>query len=252
MTNDEIEILKKRWFYRFRLPSGRETECYLHGSMSQIHDTRLAMMWEALEPLLGEDWGNVRAIDIGCNQGWFSCHLAARGCAEVWGIDLRRENIDDARLIARALRRDNIRFIQSDLRDLDPEEAGPFDVVLLFGFLHRQENPIEVIRRARALTRRVCLVETQVAPDFQPTITWGSSDLVKQGHGAFVVIDTSDEVHLQSNAPTASVSLCPNLAALIWLMEKLEFKHVRAIPPPPDSYEEHAASRRVMLAGYVD
>lgn len=74
----EEEALGKEWFYRFVLPSGRQTPCCLQSSLAGIHDDRLLMMMSVLQPLFGEDWKQVSALDLGCHEGFFALKLAEK------------------------------------------------------------------------------------------------------------------------------------------------------------------------------
>ena len=102
MRDAEEKILEKKWFYRFRLPSGRETEIYITPHIAEIHDTRLAMMFAALDPLFGGRWADVSCIDVACHEGFFALQLAAKGCRKVLGVDAREEHVRDAKLIRAA------------------------------------------------------------------------------------------------------------------------------------------------------
>jgi SAM-dependent methyltransferase len=248
-TQDEEQVLAKEWHYTFSLPSGRKTACYVPDEAKNIHHTRLAMMWKVLEPEFDGRWHEVRALDIGCNQGWFSCHLAARGCAEVCGVDARAGNIRDAELVARARGHKNTRFMQAYVHELTPERVGLFDVTIMFGVAHRLENPVEAIRRARALTRNVCLIEAMVAPELGATLVWGSRDVEKTSKGVFLLIDAADESSMTTGNLT-EVTLCPSASALAWLMTVAGFTRVHSVVPPPACWEQHTTGKRVMLAGY--
>src|SRR5262245_50894964 len=45
------QVLGRKWFYPFRLPDGRETDCYLPPETIPIHSTREAMLWQVLDPM---------------------------------------------------------------------------------------------------------------------------------------------------------------------------------------------------------
>ena len=60
----EEQVLGQKWFYRFRLPSGRETELYINDEIENIHRTRRSMMLNALQPLLQQAGDQLTALDF--------------------------------------------------------------------------------------------------------------------------------------------------------------------------------------------
>jgi tRNA (mo5U34)-methyltransferase len=103
-------------------------------------------------------------LDIGAWNGYFSFAAARRGAARVLATDSftwrhrhyrGRETIELAR---REL------GLPVELHDVDPTEIEPglgrFDVVLFLGVFYHLENPMLVMRRVRAMTKGVLLIET--------------------------------------------------------------------------------------------
>jgi tRNA (mo5U34)-methyltransferase len=252
MTDSELlETLRcKEWFYRFELPSGEVLPSRTPDHVADIHPTRLAMLMEALKPVTAKGWGGLSAIDIACHQGYFASHLARMGCREVLGVDARQEHVDDCTLIGRAYGLDNLRTLRSDLFNLDPDQVGQFDITLLFGLLYHVENPVGALRISRALTRKVCVVETQIAPGLTGYMDWGSYQYVKKIQGSFTVIDESEELHGPEMSVTG-ICLCPSLDALMWIMKKVGFARVELIAPPGNGYEQHRFGKRAVVAGYI-
>lgn len=243
------ELRRRDWFYRFELPNGEVLPSRTPAQIADIHPTRLAMLLQALKPITANGWENLSAIDIACHQGYFTSHLARMGCREVLGVDARQEHVDDCALIGRAYGLKNLRTRRSNLFDLGPAELGQFDIVVLFGLLYHVENPVGALRVAHALTRKVCVVETQIAPGMSGYMDWGSHQYVKEIHGSFTVIDESEELHGPEMSVTG-ICLCPSLDALMWIMKKVGFARVELIAPPRDGYEQHLYGKRVVVAGY--
>ena len=247
----EAEILSRPWFYPFLLPSGQVTACYLPAGVEQIHTTREAMLLQVLRAQLGEDWTHTRCLDLACHEGYFSFNLARHQCQEVLGIDARPEHIASADLLRRAFGLSNVRFQVGDIQKLDPASLGQFDVTLLFGILYHLENPIGVLRLCQALTKHVCLIETQIAPHLSGVTDWGSHLFSKQMIGCFAIVDETDELaHDDKEANITSISLFPSLPALIWLLTAVGFKRVEVLAPPPDAYEQFRSGKRVIVAAY--
>ncbi len=246
---NEAAILDREWFYPFRLPSGRVTRTYDAGRLDPIHATRLAMIDAALEPAFGSDLEGLSAIDLACHQGYFALELARRGLGRVLGIDARAQHVADATLMAEVLEQTNFSARVADVHALSPDELGRFDIVLMLGLIYHLENPVGAIRLARALTGRVCVIETQVVPHLTGNVDWGNHRFVKPLRGCFGIVDETDETHGPETG-TRGICLAPSTEGLLWIMHKVGFDRVELIPPPADAYEQHRYGKRVVVAGY--
>jgi hypothetical protein len=247
----EAQALAKTWFYPFRLPSGQATPTYDGGALDLIHRTRTQMLDAALDAGLGADLSSLSAVDLACHQGWFSAHLARRGMRSVLGIDARSEHIADASLIRDCLGLSQWTLRQSDVHDPALLELGTHDLVLCFGLIYHLENPVGALRVARALTRRLCLVETQVVPGLAGWVDYGSYRFVRPLKGSFGIIDETGETH-GPEASTTGICLVPSVEALVWIMQRIGFSRVEVLPVPEDGYEQLVHHKRVMVAGWVD
>lgn len=251
MSSIEQRILDKTWFYRFRLPSGKITSTYDDGALDQIHESRLAMLKQVVDARFGASLAGHNAIDIACHQGWFATQLAQWQADDVLAIDARAEHVADTTLIRDALALSTLRVVQSDVHALQPAELGKFDLVLMLGLIYHLENPIGALRTARALTRHMCVVETQIVPGMSGMVDYGSYRFVRPLKGSFGIIDETDDTH-GPEASTTGICLVPSLEALIWIMRKIGFARVEVVPPPEDAYEQLRHGKRVMVAGYVE
>lgn len=243
------QIHQRHWFYRFDLPDGSQTPSYLPASAQQVHATRLEMVERVLNPLLA-DHGGLSALDLASHQGWFSLKAAAMGCASVTGLEPRASHVDDARLMANASGAQNVRFVQSDIQNIDSTDIEPADIVLMLGLIYHLENPVAAIRTARAYCRRVCLIETQVGPHLSGMLDWGSHEFVRPIQGCFTVIDETEETH-GGEASTEGICLAPSAETLLWIMQKVGFVDVALVSPPADAYEQHRHGKRVLAVGWV-
>lgn len=116
--------------------------------------------------VLEADGGSLRGkrvLDIACNSGFWSIQCALLG-AEVVGFDARPELIAQANLLKRITGAANADFRLLDFADMTPEALGTFDVVLNLGFLYHAPQPLDVLQRTRAMTRRHILLDTAVYP----------------------------------------------------------------------------------------
>ena len=166
-------------------------------------------------------------------------------------IDARAEHVADTTLIRDALQLSKLRVTQSDVHALDPAKLGQFDLVLMLGLIYHLENPIGALRQARALTKHVCVVETQIVPGMTGMVDYGSYRFVRPLKGSFGIIDETDDTH-GPEASTTGICLVPSLEALFWIMRKIGFARVELVPPPEDAYEQLRYGKRVMVVGYVE
>jgi hypothetical protein len=244
-------IRARDWFYEFDLPDGTRTRSHLPPGVEKIHDTRLALMDQALDAAVGRDCSRLTALDLACHQGWFSMQLARRNFRSIVGVDGREEHLADARLMAGVLGVSTFETRKLDLEEARPADVGQHDVTLMLGLLYHLENPVRVLRLARAATRKVMLIETQVVPHMSGIVDWGSWRFQRHMVGAFGIIDETEETH----APEASVHgicLAPSIETLEWLLKRVGFRRVERLMPPPDGYEQLVAHKRAMFAAHVD
>lgn len=250
MTTDLEKIKQREWFYSFKLPDGSSSKSYGNGELDAIHDTRRQM----LDTVLAEHYpGGVNtktAVDLACHQGYFSIHLANAGVESVLSVDARSEHIEDTQLISRVMGHDNIKPLLSDVHLLDTEALGLHDIVLCLGLIYHLENPIGALRKARALCKDVCIIETQVVPGMSGNVDWGNYQFVKPLHGVFGIIDETWETH----APEASITgicLAPSTEGLLWILRNIGFSRVELLTPPDGAYEQLKFGKRIMVAAYV-
>lgn len=102
---------------------------------------------------LPEDLTGLSALDIGCNEGFFSDQLAQRNAAQVMGIDI------DDRFLAEANRRyarTNVTFKKASWHELPDEK---FDVILWTSAMHYERDPSKVLNEiSRRLTEKGTLI----------------------------------------------------------------------------------------------
>jgi len=247
----EAQALARPWFYPFPLPSGKTTPSYDGGWLDSIHHTRSRMLDAVLDEGFKGREPSATAIDLACHQGWFSCQLARRGFREVVGVDARSEHIADAGLIRDTLGFSQIELRHCDVHAIDTQAYGQFDVCLVLGLIYHLENPVGALRTARALTRKLCVVETQVVPNMSGMVDYGSYKFVRPLKGSFGIIDEIEDTH-GPEASTTGICLVPSVEALLWILRKLGFARVEVLPPPADAYEQLLHGKRVMVAAWVD
>jgi tRNA (mo5U34)-methyltransferase len=123
------------WFHNLHLPDGRQT-----APDHPLGDFP-GFKWDQLAPALGDDLRGVRALDIGCNAGFYAFALAARG-ATVVGIDHDEHYLRQARWAAEQFDvTDLVEFRRLGVYDLARVD-DEFDLVLFMGVLYHLRHPL--------------------------------------------------------------------------------------------------------------
>jgi hypothetical protein len=229
------------WFYRYSFSNGVETEPP-DPVTEAVHDTRARLIFPVLDRMVGDRWPETECVDLACHEGWFSMQLAARGASKVIGLDIRGEHVKKAKAIADVAGLPGVSFEEQDVFSIVPTELGSFDVTLCLGLLYHVDNPVGALRMARALTRGVCVVETQVArPAPALECLWGSG-AARSGPGIALV--HADDIHVQQGH---DVALVPTLDALLDMLDAVGFRDVTVAQPPPDAFPQFTDGDRVVV-----
>ena len=244
MVFDDMAAIKaRRWFYEFELPDGSVTESYLGPSFRPIHQALRARLRQVIAERVANPRG-LTAIDLACHEGFFTVELA-RHFRHVRGVDVRLENIDGARLIARALGLSNATFDVADVLTLPTDEHFKADLVTMFGLIYHLENPLQAIRTAAALTRRHLVIETQVFPyDLTGRIEDGGFHQQRNVQGVFALVPDYPE-HREGGA--TGFALVPSVNALVFALQAMGFPTVEMINMGDGDYEQYARGARVVV-----
>ncbi len=248
---DTIESLAP-WFYEFDLgPLGR-TESLLPPDVKPIHRTRLDMVRAAIGLHFSpERLREIRCLDVGCHEGYYSVAAAKLGVHDVLGLDVREESLRRARFVARSLGLPNVCFEQCNAEQISRTKFGEFELTFFLGLLYHVENPMLCLRNMAAVTRELCILETQVIDEVEGSVEWGAQKWVRPYQGVLALIDESAE-HAASNRETGSTPLatCPSPRALEVMLTHAGFSRVEFIGPPAGAYEQHARRKRVVCAAW--
>lgn len=231
------------WFYTFQLGGGVETPL-IYDWLALAHETRFRMILPELDAAFGDRWPQVTCLDLGCNEGYFGFRIAERG-ARVVGFDARAANIEKAQFIKRHLQAANTEFYVGDVADLTPETYGTFDLTLFLGILYHLENPIDILCRLRAVTKELCVIDTQVLKPSAPvSAIWGPK--VEETEAVLGVLEEprSEWNPLASNR---KISLVPNQAALVAMLHHAGFQDVRQLMPYEGCFQQYATFDRVIV-----
>jgi tRNA (mo5U34)-methyltransferase len=133
--DDELRALAP-WFHNLHLPDGRQT-----APDHPLGDFP-AFKWEQIAPTLPEDMRGMRALDIGCNAGFYSLALAKRG-AQVLGIDIDPHYLRQAEWARErfGLDPERLKLVQMQVYEVG-QLPDTFDVVLFMGVLYHLRYPL--------------------------------------------------------------------------------------------------------------
>jgi hypothetical protein len=250
-----LDELRRPPAFMYEWPLGPHTPPVLHPELPSVHATRRELMEEAVIAALRAAGPGARALDLACNEGWWCHRLLEWGAAEVVGIDIREQNVRRAELLRDQLGvpRERMRVRRGDVYEITPEELGTFDVVLLLGLVYHVEDPIGAMRRAAALTRRLCVVESQLTRQADPIeFGYGTTGTLLTSPAGFAMLVEPDR---ETNALAAQVglaSLIPNRAALELGARVAGFRRVDATVPRHDHNPQYRGGDRAVILAWAD
>lgn len=131
------------WFHDLDLHGVRTAPDHPLGDF--LHD-----LWRQVEPAFPADMTGKTVLDIGCNAGFYSLQLHARG-ARVTGIDHDPRYLAQARFAAEVLGAE-IEYLQLEAYDVD-RLGRRFDYVLFMGVLYHLRHPLLALERVAAVVR---------------------------------------------------------------------------------------------------
>jgi tRNA (mo5U34)-methyltransferase len=155
--DDELRALAP-WFHNLHLPDGRQT-----APDHPLGDFP-AFKWDQIGPALPEDMSGLRALDIGCNAGFYSLALARRG-ARVLGIDVDPHYLRQAEWAREQfeIAPDQLELRQMQVYDL-ARLSQTFDVVLFLGVLYHLRYPLLALDIVAERVSDVLVLQTLTMP----------------------------------------------------------------------------------------
>ena len=145
------------WFHNLHLPDGTHTAPqHLLGDFPGVK-------WRQIAPWVPANLAGCRALDIGCNAGFYSFELARRG-AEVTAIDIEPRYLEQARWAARRFGLEaRLSFRRSSVYEL--ARAGErFDLVCFLGVLYHLRHPLLALDVVRGVTAGRMILQTLTMP----------------------------------------------------------------------------------------
>lgn len=145
------------WFHNLHLPDGVQT------APDHFLGDFPAFKWREIAPHVPADLHGWRVLDVGCNAGFYSFELAARG-AHVTAIDVDPHYLAQARWAARQFGlQGRIEFHRMQLYDL-AHEPRQYDLVWFMGVLYHLRHPLLALDILRRRTRRLLMLQTLTMP----------------------------------------------------------------------------------------
>lgn len=239
------------WFYRFDFGNGVATTPAIPQSVVGIFDTRLEMVSGVVDRHFGDRIHEIDCLDIGCHEGFYSLAMARKGVRHVLAIDARPENLRRARFVAEAMGVHNVEFREGRVETLTNDLGQNFELTLFLGLLYHVEDPMRCLRQVAAVTRELCVIETQVIDEVEGCAEWGSREWTRPYQGVIAVIDESGEFEAHNRETGISpMATCPSPKALLFMLKQAGFRRAEILDPPPGAYEQHARGKRVVCAAW--
>src|SRR5579884_2812159 len=164
---DEVVARHGAWTaHNVRLADG----VYTIGPEPSGDEVKLRRVTQLALDAFGGSLHGVRVLDLACLEGMYALELARRG-AEVVAVEGREANLAKARFAADVLGLD-VDFRLEDVRHVDRERHGDFDLVLALGILYHLDAPdlLALVENLGELCRRALIVDSAVARAATETI----------------------------------------------------------------------------------
>lgn len=141
------------WFHNLHLPDGAQT-----APGHQLGDFP-RFKWEQIASQIPADLTGMRALDIGCNSGFYSFELARRG-AYVTGIDVEPLFLTQARWAAREFGLEHaVDFELKQVYDLAHSNVS-YDIVLFMGVFYHLRYPMLALDIVAQKVTRLMVFQT--------------------------------------------------------------------------------------------
>jgi SAM-dependent methyltransferase len=128
-------------------------------------EVRLQQIVQVVTDVARAPIDQLRVLDLGALEGLFALEFARRG-ATVVAVEGREANLEKIRFAKDVLGLDRLELRLEDVRRLDREQHGEFDVILCLGLLYHLDAPdvFVLLERMRESCRDLTVIETRVHP----------------------------------------------------------------------------------------
>lgn len=156
-THDPEIAALAPWFHNLHLPDGRQT-----APDHPLGDFP-SFKWNAIGPHLPNDLSGWKALDVGCNAGFYTFQLAQRG-AHVTGLDVDEHYLTQARWAGEQLGvSDRVELRRGTVYDLARTDEQ-WDLVLFMGVLYHLRHPLLALDLIGRRVRRLLVLQTLTMP----------------------------------------------------------------------------------------
>lgn len=155
LDRDELETRVREldpWFHDLDLYGVRTAPNHPLGDFLQS-------LWSQVEPAFPRDMRGKTVLDIGCNGGFYSLQLHARG-ARVTGIEHDPHYLAQAKFAAEVLGAD-IDYRLMDVYEVD-RLGQQFDYVLFMGVLYHLRHPLYALEKVAKLPREKLVFQSML------------------------------------------------------------------------------------------
>ncbi len=170
-----------------------------------------------------EDLTGWTVLDIGAWHGFFSFECERRGADRVLAIDSFSWDRFGMKEFLSAHKRhgSSVEYRRADVHELQPDEIGQYDLVLLLGVFYHLRNPLTALEHIASVTKRLLVCETHVLLPFV--------------HERYPLVPffPGDE-----HAVEARYEMCamPTLAGLTQMLQSVGFNDVETMYTPSFRY----------------
>ena len=145
------------WFHNLHLPDGTQT-----APGHPLGDFP-AYKWKEIAPHLPEDLSGWRALDVGCNAGFYTFQLASRG-AHVHSIDIDPRYLRQAEWAAEQMDlTENVHLEQMEVYDL-ARRSEAYDLVIFMGVFYHLRYPLLALDVLAKRVRQLMVFQSLTSP----------------------------------------------------------------------------------------
>ncbi len=159
-TEEVIHPLDKETLHLFAL-KGREK-----GSPDPFNPNGAPVrrVIQILRDLAKKPLPELRVLDLACGEGVYAIETALRG-ASVLALDGRTERMNKGKEAAERLKLNRLRFEQNDVRRVNIETHGQFDIVYLLGILYHLDVPdvFYTLENIYAIVQDFVVIDTHIS-----------------------------------------------------------------------------------------
>jgi 2-polyprenyl-3-methyl-5-hydroxy-6-metoxy-1,4-benzoquinol methylase len=136
-------------------------------------DPRLRSILQISADITGKPLHELRVLDLACLEGHFGIEFALHG-SQVVAVEGREANLEKARFATKALGLHNIELVLDDVRNVNKDRYGLFDVVLCLGILYHLDTPdvMNFVENIATLCNKVAVIDTHISSRDEASYNW--------------------------------------------------------------------------------